>query len=141
LLTISVLKKAEWGELTEQWVEPDIRDQVVIYVREMAGHNRLSQQWFVKRLGIQMSKYQDWSKRFGYPNFHNGNNPRRCRSMARLLMGWIFPWEKEAILEYCRERISEGYRRLTYQMIDADIATVSPATVYRILKANGMLYR
>ena len=49
--------------------------------------------------------------------------------------------ERKAILEYCRERISEGYRRLTYQMIDADIAAVSPATVYRILKANGLLDR
>jgi len=50
-------------------------------------------------------------------------------------------WEKEVIVEYCRERISEGYRRLTYKMIDEDIAAVSPASVYRILKAKGLLYR
>jgi transposase InsO family protein len=50
-------------------------------------------------------------------------------------------WEKEAIVEYCRERISEGYRRLTYMMIDEDIAAVSPASVYRILREKDLLYR
>jgi len=79
-----------------------------------------------------MSKFQDWLKRYGRPNNHNGKNPRSW---------WIMGWEKEAIVEYCRERIGEGYRRLTYKMIDEDIAAVSPATVYRILKENGLLYR
>jgi len=118
--------------LTKQWVEPDIRDQIVTYVQQMRRRSVLTQQWFIRKIGIRMSKFQDWSKRYGHPNFHNGNNPRSW---------WILSWEKEAILEYCRDRISEGYRRLTYKMIDEDIAAVSPATVYRILKANGLLYR
>lgn len=98
----------------------------------MTRRSLLSQQWFVKRIGIQMSKFQDWLKRYGQPNRHNGNNPRNW---------WIMDCEKEAIVEYSRERIGEGYRRLTYKMIDEDIAAVSPSTVYRILKTNGMLCR
>lgn len=47
--------------------------------------------------------------------------------------------EKEAIVDYCRQRVNEGYRRLTYIMIDEDIAAVSPYSVYRILKDKGLL--
>jgi transposase InsO family protein len=35
----------------------------------------------------------------------------------------------------------EGYRRLTYMMIDADVVAVSPASVYRVLRAGGLLGR
>ena len=35
----------------------------------------------------------------------------------------------------------EGYRRLTFMMIDADVAACSPASVYRVLKAAGVLER
>ena len=118
--------------MTRQWVEPDIRDRVVTYVQQMSRRSALTQQWFVRRIGIQMSKYQDWLKRYGRSNHHNGKSPRSW---------WIMGWEKEAIVEYCRERISEGYRRLTYMMIDEDIAAVSPASVYRILKEKDLLYR
>ncbi len=91
----------------------------------------LPQQWFVKRIGIQVSKFQDWLRRYGRPNYHNGKSPRHW---------WIIGWKKEAIVKYYRERINEGYRRLTYRMIDEDIAAVSPATVYRILKIKRLLY-
>ena len=33
----------------------------------------------------------------------------------------------------------EGYRRLAYMMLDADVVAVSPASVYRVLKAAGKL--
>jgi len=79
-----------------------------------------------------MSKFQNWLKRYGRPNHHNGITPRSW---------WIIESEKNAIIEFCRERINEGYRRLTYIMIDEDIVAVSPSTVYRVLKANGLLYR
>jgi len=118
--------------LTKQWVEPDIRDQVVTYVQQMSNRSALTRQWLIRKIGIRMSKFQDWQKRYGQPNNHNGKNPRSW---------WILDKEKAAIIEYCKERIGEGYRRLTYKMIDEDIAAVSPSTVYRILKANDLLCR
>ena len=33
----------------------------------------------------------------------------------------------------------EGYRRLTYMMMDADVVAVSPASVYRVLKGAGLM--
>jgi putative transposase len=35
----------------------------------------------------------------------------------------------------------EGYRRLTFMMLDADVAACSPSSVYRILKEAGLLER
>ena len=35
----------------------------------------------------------------------------------------------------------DGYRRLTFMMLDEDVVAASPATVYRVLKANRRLDR
>jgi putative transposase len=35
----------------------------------------------------------------------------------------------------------EGYRRLTFMMLDADVVACSPASVYRVLKGAGLLDR
>ena len=82
--------------------------------------------------GISVSKYYQWHKRMGLDNQHNGQLPKSH---------WILPQEREAIISYCKERLSEGYRRLTYMMIDEDVAAVSPSTTYRILKEENLLNR
>jgi len=50
-------------------------------------------------------------------------------------------WEKDAIIEYYRDHSREGYRRLTYMMMDADIVAASPSSVYRVLCSAGLLKR
>jgi hypothetical protein len=37
------------------------------------------------------------------------------------------------------EESTEGYRRLTFMMLDADIVAVSPASVWRVLSRAGLL--
>lgn len=56
---------------------------------------------------------------------------------------WLTPAEREAILSYYREHRGrdEGYRRITYMMLDADIVAVSPTTTYRVLVEAGLLRR
>src|SRR3972149_6183607 len=73
-------------------------------------------------LGIRLSKYYDWRKRYGKVNEHNAKIPRDH---------WLTEAEKRAILDYEREYPLEGYRRLTFMMLDDDVAAASPATVYR----------
>lgn len=48
-------------------------------------------------------------------------------------------WEKEAIIAYWKDHPTEGYRRLCYMMLDTNIVAVSPSSVYRVLKAAGLL--
>jgi len=84
----------------------------------------------INMIGISSSKYYSWRDRFEQPNNHNGVVPKRH---------WILNWEREAIISYAQNNISEGYRRLTYMMIDDNIVAVSPSTTYRVLKTAGLL--
>ncbi len=83
-------------------------------------------------LGIGRSKYYEWRRRYGKVNEHNAWIPRDH---------WLEDWEKEGIITYCLDHPGEGYRRLTYMMMDEDIVAVSPSSVYRVLKGAGLLGR
>jgi putative transposase len=52
---------------------------------------------------------------------------------------WLTADEKEKICVFSRQHPLEGYRRLTFMMLDADVVACSPASVYRVLKAAGLL--
>lgn len=81
-------------------------------------------------IGIGTSKFHDWKQRFGKVNEHNAWVPRDH---------WLTEDEKERIRAFARAHRMEGYRRLTFMMIDADVAACSPASVYRVLKNAGLL--
>lgn len=98
----------------------------------MNSKTHISKQQLIDWLGIFSSKYYQWQNRLGAPNQHNGHCIREH---------WILPQERQAIIKYCRHRTDEGYRRLTYMMIDEDIVYVSPSTTYRVLKQAGLLSR
>jgi putative transposase len=52
---------------------------------------------------------------------------------------WLTDLEKEQICLFARQHPFDGYRRMTFMMLDADIVACSPASVYRVLKANNLL--
>jgi putative transposase len=54
---------------------------------------------------------------------------------------WLEPWEKRAILDFHADHRLEGYRRLAFMMLDADIVAVSPSSVYRVLRGAGLIKR
>lgn len=87
---------------------------------------------FVGWLGIARGKFFDWKKRYGKVNEHNALVPRDF---------WIEDWERKAIVDFHDSNPLEGYRRLTFMMLDQNVAAVSPATTYRVLKAAGRLDR
>lgn len=76
------------------------------------------------------SKFHDWKKRFGKVNEHNALVPRDH---------WLTDDEKEHICAFARSHPLEGYRRLTFMMLDADVVACSPASVYRVLKFAQLL--
>jgi putative transposase len=81
-------------------------------------------------VGIGVSKFHDWKQRFGQVNEHNAWVPRDH---------WLGDGEKESICTFARSHPLEGYRRLTFMMLDADVVACSPASVYRVLKKAGLL--
>ena len=110
----------------------DVRDQVVDYVRCWSEKTEIGAGRFIHWLNVVASKFYNWRKRYGRVNEHNGWVPRDF---------WLEPWEKQAILDYQDKFPREGYRRLTFMMLDADVVAASPSSVYRVLKAAGVLER
>lgn len=88
--------------------------------------------WVLGQLGVRPTQFYRWTGRYGRVNTHNGHIPRDH---------WLTPAERQAILAYYDTHAPEGYRRLTFMMLDADVVAVSPATVYRVLRAAGVLDR
>lgn len=114
------------------WVEPDTRDEVVDYIRYWSERTEVKSTKMVKWIGISRSKFYNWRDRYGKVNEHNALIPRDF---------WLTEQEKRAIIDYYYANPLEGYRRLCYMMMDADIVAVSPSSVYRVLNRNGLLNR
>lgn len=114
------------------WVTHDIRDQLVDFIGYWHNRSGISVSLFIQWIGISVSKFYDWKKRYGKINEHNAWIPRDF---------WLEDWEKEAIISYYLDHPLEGYRRLTYMMLDADIVAVSSSSVYRVLKGADLLSR
>jgi Transposase and inactivated derivatives len=118
--------------LKDSWAEPDIRDEVVDYVGYWSSRTEIKAGKIVNHIGITRSKYYDWRRRYGKTNEHNAWIPRDF---------YLTDLEKRAIIAYYNGHLLEGYRRLTYMMIDDDIVAVSPSSVYRVLVNAGLLRR
>jgi putative transposase len=105
---------------------------VVDFIAHWSAKTELALRLLVLWLGISLYKFYDCRKRYGKVNEHNAAVPRDH---------WLTVAEKQAILDYEQQYPLEGYRRLTFMMLDDDVAAASPATVYRVLKAPDRLQR
>jgi transposase InsO family protein len=105
---------------------------VVDYVRRWTRRTELPAKTLLQWMELGTSKYHAWLKHYGTPHAHNGRIPRD---------GWLAEWEKQAILDYHQQFPLEGYRRLAFMALDADVVAVSPSSVYRVLKVAGRLDR
>src|SRR6266404_6137972 len=80
--------------------------------------------------GLARSKFFDWKERYGKVNEHNVWIPRDH---------WLEDWERNAIIAFHQQNPLEGYRRLSFMMLDQDIVAVSPSSVWRVLGQAGLL--
>jgi transposase InsO family protein len=103
---------------------------VIDFVATWSEQTELPATQVVGWLGLGASKYFDWKRRYGKANEHNAKVPRDH---------WLEPWEHEAIVDFARAHPRDGYRRLTFMMLDQDVVAVSPASVYRVLGKAGLL--
>jgi len=113
-------------------VPHEIRDQVVDFTVQWSDKTEIPVRRIASRVGISSSKFYNWKRRYGKVNEHNAWIPRDT---------WLEDGEKRAIIDYYREHPDEGYRRLTYMMLDEDMVAVSASSVYRVLKGAGLLRR
>jgi len=107
-----------------------VRDQIVDFVRRWSEQTGIGAGRFIEWLAIRASKFYDWRERYGRVNEHNGWVPRDF---------WLEQWERQAIIDFHLKNPLEGYRRLTFMMLDQDVVAVSPSSVWRVLGQAGLL--
>jgi len=107
-----------------------VRDQIVDFVRCWSERTEIGAGRFIEWLGVRASKFYDWRERYGKANEHNAWVPRDF---------WLEDWEKKAIIDFHLKNPLEGYRRLTFMMLDQDVVAVSPSSVWRVLGQAGLL--
>ena len=102
------------------------------FVNRWSNKTDIAVACFLLWLGLATSKWHSWKDRYGKANEHNAWIPRDH---------WLTDAEKQAIIDFHHRFPLEGYRRLTFMMLDADVVACSPASVYRVLSAAGLLQR
>lgn len=108
----------------------EVRDEAVEFVRYWQQRGAFKVGQLLGWLGLGSSKYYSWQTRHGQANRHNGQIPKTH---------WLLAWEQAAIVAYARAHPGEGYRRLSFMMLDDDVVAVSPSSAYRVLQAAGLL--
>ena len=88
----------------------------------------------LKRLGFPKARYYEWRERRRQDRLRDVSSASTC-------LWAILPEEKEAVISYALAHPRDGYRRLAWQMIDEDVAYLSPSSGYRVLNEEDLLYR
>ncbi len=105
---------------------------MVDFIKHWTKRTEIAVTHLLRWLGLAASKFYNWQKRYGKANEHNAPIPRDF---------WLEDWERQAIIDFQQQYPLEGYRRLTFMMLDRDVVAVSPSSVYRVLSATGCLKR
>jgi transposase InsO family protein len=113
-------------------VDVDLRDQIVDFVRQWSEKTELAAKRLIGWIGMGQSRFYDWKQRYGKVNEHNAWIPRDH---------WLEDWEKQEIVDYYRKHPDDGYRRVSYMMMDEDKVAASPSSVYRALVEADALRR
>jgi hypothetical protein len=95
-------------------------------IRKLTG---LPEMRLVKYAGISERTWREWRERKGVETKHNNNIPRSY---------YLTPDEAEAIAGYCSAEEMKGYRVLCWEMVDKNIAFVSPGSVYNVMKRRNL---
>lgn len=90
--------------------------------------------WVVSQFGLPRAKYYRWKRRREEGRLEDAVVTPRSALCP-------LPEEEAAVVAFARAHPREGYRRLAWMMVDADVAYVSPGSVYRVLDRHDLLYR
>lgn len=111
-----------------------VKAEVLTLVARTRARTGWTVRRILQRLGLSKSRYHAWVRRAAQATLDDQGRAPQCPWQA-------LPAEVDAVVEYALAHPREGYRRLAWMMVDADVAYLSPASVYRILDNADLLYR
>jgi len=90
----------------------------------------------LKELGISRSTFYDWYDRYAREGYEGLKNQVKT---PKQFWNAIPEWEKEKVVALAREYPEKSCRELAFLMIDREKYFISESSVYRILKARGLI--
>jgi transposase InsO family protein len=111
-----------------------VKAELLATVRQTQERTGWTMRRILHHLGLSKARYRDWTKRAAAERLVDQ------RPVAPRHDG-ILPEERAAVITYALAHPKDGYRRLTWQMIDADVAYLSESSVDRILNDAELLAR
>ncbi len=111
-----------------------VKAEVLALVQRTRERNDWPVARILRALGLARTVFYAWQARAAADALAD-RSPRAPRT-AQLL-----PEERAASVRYAEAHPGEGYRRLAWQMVDAEVVAASPSAVYDVLQAAGRLYR
>lgn len=108
--------------------------ELLAVVRDTRARTGWTLRRILHHLGLSKARYREWTRRVA-------SGALADRLPIAPSRDGILAEEKSAVLTYALAHPKDGYRRLTWQMIDADVAYLSESSVYRILHDADLLYR
>ena len=112
----------------------DVKAELLALVARTQERTGWTLRRILSRLGLTKARYRDWTERAASGTLTD-------RRPVSPLQDGILLEEQAAVIDYALAHPKEGYRRLTWQMVDADVAYLSESSVYRILKDAALLAR
>lgn len=107
------------------------RTAIIEEIESMHARTGIRPTILLSFLGLPRSTWNEWRRRKDDETRHNHDTPKS---------NWVTPEETKAVVEFCslyRDRL-RGYRYLAWLMLDRNVASVRPSTVYNILKRNDL---
>jgi len=83
----------------------------------------LSESKLLLCIGVNKQRFIEWKDNYGKPCIRKNVPKAHCATEVEIM----------SVIKYKKANMEEGYKRLTWMMVDADVVYLSPSTVYRIL--------
>lgn len=112
----------------------DVKAELLALVARTQERTNWTLRRILHHLGLSKARYREWTKRAAAERLAD----RRPVAPSR---DGILAEEKAAVIAYALAHPKDGYRRLTWAMIDANVAYLSESSVYRVLNDADLLYR
>jgi putative transposase len=119
-------------------VPESLQKQIMEYLHHWSAKTSVSALSLWRSLGLSSSKFYQWQHAGALPS-RGLTDLRKAKARVVPRAHWISAQERAAIIAYAQLWPLEGYRRLSFMMLDAGVASVSPSTTYRVLKHAGLI--
>ena len=126
-------KKRATGIVPHRHYSSEEKELILVTVSEAQERARTPVNAILKHLGIPRATYYRWQRRAlsgSLADITAASQRRACPPI---------PQEINSVCDYALEYPQMGYKRLTWQMVDNDVAYLKPYQVYEILSERSLL--